>query len=169
MLFYLQKKKFGIVLKPALIWGRAPHIYAGFLLMFHRLNRKKSPIDPQLNALVTIRTSQLNDCPFCIDMNAQRLIEKGGSFEKVDELSSYATSSLFSEKEKAALEYTDAMTLNKATSEELFSQLKCHFSDDALVELTALIAFQNMSSKFNAALKIPSQGLCKITVPKEEA
>ncbi len=45
-----------------------------------------------------------------------------------------------------------------------FEGLKLHFDDDALVELTALIAFQNLSSKFNAALDIPPQGFCNLPV-----
>jgi alkylhydroperoxidase family enzyme len=44
----------------------------------------------------------------------------------------------------------------------MVQRLRSHFTDDAIVELTGLIAFQNMSSKFNSALGIPAQGFCKI-------
>jgi alkylhydroperoxidase family enzyme len=44
----------------------------------------------------------------------------------------------------------------------LFERIRTHFNDDAIVELTGLIAFQNMSSKFNSALDLPAQGLCKL-------
>ena len=49
----------------------------------------------------------------------------------------------------------------RRVTDELLQRLKQWFSDDALVELTALIAFQNMSSKFNSALDVPSQGFCQ--------
>lgn len=49
----------------------------------------------------------------------------------------------------------------------LFEGLRRHFSDDAIVELTALVAFQNMSSKFNAALGVPAQGLCALSARGE--
>ena len=63
-----------------------------------------------------------------------------------------------------ALEYADAMTLSdREVSDELFARLRRAYDDDALVELTAIIAWENASSKFNRALRIPSQGLWKRT------
>ena len=44
----------------------------------------------------------------------------------------------------------------------MVERLQAHFDDDGIVELTGLIAFQNMSSKFNSALRVPSQGFCRI-------
>ncbi|MCZ7593652.1 MAG: hypothetical protein M5U16_01105 [Hyphomicrobium sp.] len=44
----------------------------------------------------------------------------------------------------------------------MIERLRCHFDDDGIVELTALIAFQNMSSKFNSALGVPAQGFCRL-------
>ena len=61
-----------------------------------------------------------------------------------------------------ALDYADAMTLSdREVSDELFARLRRVYDDDALVELTAIIAWENASSKFNRALRIPSQGLWK--------
>ena len=68
---------------------------------------------------------------------------------------------VFSEKERAALAYAEAMTATPPqVSDELTRTLRQHFNDQAVTELTALIAFQNLSARFNAALDIPSQGLC---------
>ena len=86
----------------------------------------------------------------------------GISEEKLTALADYDDSSLFDEKEKAALRYADAMTLSDTdVSDEQFEALRQHFSDDALVELTAVIAWENASAKFNRAMRIPSQGLWK--------
>jgi alkylhydroperoxidase family enzyme len=49
----------------------------------------------------------------------------------------------------------------------LMNRLKEHFDEDAIVELTGLIAFQNLSSKFNNALDVPAQGFCKIPPSSE--
>ena len=69
----------------------------------------------------------------------------------------------FSIQEKAVLNYVEQVTeIEIQISAELMQELKVHLSDDQIVELTALISFQNMSAKFNAALNIPSQGMCKI-------
>jgi alkylhydroperoxidase family enzyme len=59
-----------------------------------------------------------------------------------------------------ALEYADSMTLSgREVTDELFARLRRFYDDDQLVELTAVIAWENASSKFNRALRIPSQGL----------
>lgn len=79
---------------------------------------------------------------------------------KILALDEYATSSHYDEKERVALEYADAITLSdRDVSDELFSRVRRFFDDDALVELTAVIAWENSSSKFNQALRVPSQGL----------
>ena len=61
-----------------------------------------------------------------------------------------------------ALEYADAITLgDRDVDDDLFARLREHYADDAIVELTEIIAWENASSKFNRALRIPSQGLWK--------
>jgi alkylhydroperoxidase family enzyme len=83
-------------------------------------------------------------------------------------LVAWQQSDQFSESERVALEYAEAVTLcSGAIEERLMERLKEHFEDDAIIELTALIAFQNLSSKFNSALGVPPQGFCRIP-PREE-
>ena len=75
-------------------------------------------------------------------------------------LNEYASSPLFDEKERVALEYADSMTITgREVSDELFARVRSFFDDDAVVELTELIAWENASAKFNRALRIPSQRL----------
>jgi alkylhydroperoxidase family enzyme len=86
--------------------------------------------------------------------------EVGVSEEKILALDNYSTSDLFSIREQVALEYADAMTLSdQDVSDEVFQRLGVHFDDAAVIELTAVIAWENASSKFNRALRIGSQGL----------
>jgi len=71
-------------------------------------------------------------------------------------------SAIFDEEERLALEYADRITLSHLeVDDEFFARLRERFDDDALVELTETIAWENASSKFNRALRIPSQGLWK--------
>ena len=80
--------------------------------------------------------------------------------EKILALDEYATSPLYEEKERVALEYAERMTITgQDVDDELFSRLRQFFDEDALVELTAAIAWENSSSKFNRALRVPSQRL----------
>ena len=88
--------------------------------------------------------------------------------EKILAIPDYATSDLFDDRERLALEYADRMTLSdQDVSDEFFSRLEQAFNEDELVELTATIAWENCSSKFNRALRIPAQGLWKCDSPDE--
>lgn len=88
--------------------------------------------------------------------------ELGISDEKIEALSQYATSDHYSEAERVALEYADSMTItDREVNDELFARLRQFFDDDSIVELTATIAWENASSKFNRALRVPSQQLWK--------
>jgi alkylhydroperoxidase family enzyme len=88
--------------------------------------------------------------------------ELGVSNEKIRALADYATSPLYSEAERIALEYADSMTITgREVSDEFFSRLREFYDDDQIVELTAIIAWENASSKFNRALRVPSQKLWK--------
>jgi alkylhydroperoxidase family enzyme len=77
-------------------------------------------------------------------------------------LPNYATSPLWNEVERITLEYADSMTITgRDASDELFARLRQFYDDDAITELTEIIAWENASSKFNRALRIPSQQLWK--------
>ena len=86
----------------------------------------------------------------------------GLSNEKIEGLPEYAASPLFSEAERVALEYADTITVTgRDVSDQLFARLREFYDDDAIVEITATIAWENASSKFNRALRVPSQNLWK--------
>lgn len=165
-IFRSQKKKYGAALKSGLIWARVPRLFAAVSFLFGVLDRKGSPISPQLRSLVLVRVSQINGCPFCIDINSAKLIERAGSMDKIEQLENWQESDLLDEKEKTTLEYAEAITYtDRQVTEVLMSRLGRYFDEDTIVELTGLIAFQNLSSKFNAALDIPAQGFCKAPAP----
>ena len=82
----------------------------------------------------------------------------GVSTEKLEALNDYAKSPLFSDAEKVALEYADAITdTHRDVEDELFARLQRHYDEDTIAELTMIIAWQNASSRFNRAFRIPSQ------------
>ena len=86
--------------------------------------------------------------------------ELGIPDEKIAALADYLTNPLYSEAERVALEYADCMTITgREVTDQLFARLTRFYADDAIVELTATIAWENASSKFNRALRVPSQQL----------
>jgi alkylhydroperoxidase family enzyme len=157
----MQKKHFGSVLNPTRWWGRFPYLFWLVALFVGFLERRRSGIDPIVRSLVMTRVSQQCCCEFCIDANSLRLAERSGSMDKVLAVANWHEETLFTAKEQAALAYADAMTATPPNiSDALKDELKVHFDDKAITELTALVAFQNLSARFNAALDIPAQGLC---------
>ncbi len=161
--FRTQEKKLGQILLPGLFWGRFPFLQILFVFFWSYLERKTSTLDPALRALVQVRVAQLNGCSFCIDYNSLNLLKRTNTIEKANNLIEWQMSPIFSETERNVLEFVDIVSGPQVkVPQKTFNKLKSNFSDDQIIELTALISFQNMSAKFNAALDIPSQGLCKI-------
>jgi len=146
LLLWIEKKRYGQALLPAKIWGRSPRALFGIATLHRALTRKKSPLNPRVRALVSLRVSELHHCSFCVDFNEFR----SGRVEAQ------------SPAEEVALAYAEAIS-EAQVSDELFRQLKDHYADDQIVELTGLITLQICSSKFNIALQIPSQEFCKKT------
>ena len=161
LFFWKQRRTYGRVLDPGPLWGRSPWVFAGLALLYGALDRRSSPITPVLRSLVTVRVSQINHCAFCVDINSATLAKRGVPMEKVDALSDWSSSALFNGEERLALEYAEAITLNRV-GDDLRQRVTQHWNDDSVVELTGLIAFQNLSSKFNAALDVPAQGFCRV-------
>ena len=88
-------------------------------------------------------------------------MHEGASEEKIAQVARAATSPLFSEPERAALAYAEAMTVTgRRVDDALFARVRAHFSEAQLVELTAAVALENFRSKFNTALGIEAQGFC---------
>ncbi len=83
--------------------------------------------------------------------------------EKLAEVTTWRDSTLFSEAERLALEYAERITYtDRKVDDALVVDLKNHYSDAQIVELTAAIAMENFRSKFNPALGIEAQGFCMV-------
>lgn len=161
LFFWKQKQTYGKVLEPGLLWGRSPWVFTTVALLYGALNRRSSPLAPTLRSLVTVRVSQINHCAFCVDINSATLLKRGVPMDKIEALATWRDSALYHEDERLALEYAEAMTVTgTGVDDALRQKLKSRWNEDALVELTGLIAFQNLSSKFNSALDAPPQGFC---------
>ena len=162
-LFWLQRRRFGQVLVPATVWARVPPLYGALSVFYAALDRGGSPLPPALRSFVQIRISQINQCAFCIDLNAAASVSRGSTLDKAAAVVAWRASTLFSEDERLALAYAEAMTESAdPVAAQLSEDIKERFGEHGLIELTALIGFQNLSSKFNAALDIPSQGFCSL-------
>ncbi len=169
LLFLYQIKKYGKVLNPIFYWSFIPYAMFNFLSLIKFFNRKRTTIEPTLKSLISIRVSQINHCSFCVDFNEYNFLNMKGLKDKIDFLERYENSELFSQQEKLSLRYAEEITYSdKTVSKNTRNELNNFFSYDAIVELTAWICIQNLSSKFNEALDIEPQGFCDITKKKEK-
>lgn len=168
--YWHQRRKYGQVLTPGLLWGRSPRVFLAVATLYGALDRRSSPLSPVLRSLVTVRVSQINWCRFCVDINSATLAQRAGSMAKVEALENWRESDIYDERERLTLEYAEAMTRSdRHVTDEMMQRLRQLFDDDEIVELTGLIAFQNMSSKFNSALDVPPQGFCKLPDQSDRA
>jgi uncharacterized peroxidase-related enzyme len=168
--FWNQQRKYGQVLLPGLVWGRVPRLFAAVALLYGAIDSRRSALSPVLRSLVTVRVSQINHCTFCVDINSHTLAKRSGSMDKVVQLVQWRQSGVFDDVERTVLDYTEAMTLSdRRVTDEHLAALRRHFDQEGIVELTGLIAFQNLSSKFNSALDIEPQGFCALPAVSEVA
>ncbi len=166
LIFALQRRRYGVELEPVRLWGRTPKVFAAVTLVYRMLERSSSPLEPVLRSLVMVRVSQMNWCEFCVDLNSAHALERHVAPEKIGALADFENSPLYSERERSALAYADSMTdSTRKTTDSTMMRLRAQFEDEAIIELTALIAFQNLSSKFNAALGVAPQGICQLPMP----
>jgi alkylhydroperoxidase family enzyme len=88
-------------------------------------------------------------------------MQTGADEHKIREVPGWRESPRFSEMERVALEYAEAMTITgQRVGDELFARLRTLFDDAQIVELTAAVALENFRSKFNVPLGVESQGFC---------
>jgi alkylhydroperoxidase family enzyme len=91
-------------------------------------------------------------------------MESDGGEAKLAEVASWRESRLFTEAERAALDYAERMTITGRTIDDaFFAELKRHYSEAEIVELTAAIALENFRSKLNPALGVEAQGFCVLS------
>lgn len=124
----------------------SPEAYQGLLSTKKAL--EKSTLGKNLIELVYLRISQINGCSFCLNMHSKSLRAGGESDSKLDALAGWHVSTHFSERERAALEWTESLTHVDETHapEDKYENLKLYFTDTEISDLTFAVA---LMSAFN--------------------
>jgi alkylhydroperoxidase family enzyme len=118
--------------------------------------RQKGIVPGSVREMVIMRIALLNGAPYEADQHAPIALKEGMTQAQLDALGAWDASPLFSERERAVLGYTDAMTRNVQVPRETFDAVRRQFSPREVVELTATIGAYNMVSRFLEALDIHS-------------
>jgi AhpD family alkylhydroperoxidase len=114
-------------------------------------------LEKKLIDLIYLRASQINGCAFCIDMHSKDLRAEGESEERLYLLEAWRESPFYSEQERAALAWCEALTKvsEDHVSDEVFEETRKHFTDDELVKLTLAIVAINGWNRFGIAFRTP--------------
>ena len=124
------------------------------LLGVHQHNAKVFT-DAKLRALVELRISQINGCAYCLDMHATEARHLGESQQRLDCVAAWREAPFFSERERAALAWAESLTHIAETHapDEAYAEVKKHFPDKELVDLTAAIGMINLWNRMSIAFR----------------
>jgi AhpD family alkylhydroperoxidase len=106
---------------------------------------RQSDLEPSLLELIKTRASQLNGCAFCLDMHTKDARARGETEQRLYALSAWRETPFYTERERAALAWTEAVTLvaQGHVPDEVYDEVRPHFSDKDLVDLTMAIVAIN--------------------------
>ena len=145
-------------IEPLEVYGHLPRLLIGYGT-FEGAVEKAKLVDHRIKGLASVKAATLVHCEYCIDIASSVARKAGLSDAQLLALPRYRESELFDDLDKLVLDYAVAMTRTPVeVSDELFAGLRKHFDERQLVELTNVIAVENMRARFNTALDIGSAG-----------
>jgi AhpD family alkylhydroperoxidase len=156
---WYSKRVYGAVLDPGRAWAHNTKVLLG-LTGFERKVAKWDRLDPVLKELAVMATSVRIGCSWCVDFGYWEGHRIGVPAEKLRAVPEFRERpEVFSELELAVMEYAVAMTESvPAVTDEMAKRLVDRLGEPAFVELTAMIAVENLRSRMNAAFGLTGQG-----------
>jgi alkylhydroperoxidase family enzyme len=161
--YYFTRRQFGKVLTPLKVHSaRMPAAFGMFYGKISKLD-KKLTLPAETAMLVREHVARINVCLFCIDIGRSFTIKASMNQAKFDALEEYRTSKLFSEAERAALDYVTELTRDKKVNPDTFERMARHYSERQICEIVWLVATEHVYNMTNIGLNIHSDMLCDIT------
>jgi AhpD family alkylhydroperoxidase len=148
----------GGMIQPLEMYAHVPALLRGYAKL-EQATAKLHAVDKRSRALAELKAATLTQCAYCIDLGSQISRQWGLTDAELLALPTYRTSALFSDLDKLVLDYAVGMSRTPVqVPDELFAQLRTHFDEAQLVELTHVIALENMRGRFNLGLGIGAAG-----------
>jgi alkylhydroperoxidase family enzyme len=165
--YYFTRRQFGKVLTPLKV--HSVRLPAAFGLFYSKVSKldKKLQLPPEMVMLIRERVARLNICLFCIDIGRSFTINASMNQAKFDALEEYSTSPLFTDAERAALDYVTELTKEKKVNPDTFARMSGHYSEREICEIVWLIASEHLYNMTNIGLNIHSDMLCDISRKKQ--
>jgi alkylhydroperoxidase family enzyme len=163
VVYFFTRKTFGKVPTPiAVTSARMPFAFLSFSWKASRLD-KKLELREATAQVIRDWVARANSCLFCTDMQHWFVTKKNpANVARLDALPEYRTSPLFTEAERAALDYAGELTETKHVSPETFATLKRFYSEREICDIAWLVASEHLYNVMNHGLNIGSDGLCEL-------
>lgn len=158
LVYRFSRRKLGRDIDSLGVYGHAPRLLFGYG-MFEQATAAQRRVPERLKALAELKAAAMVSCEFCCDIGSSLARTAGVSEQQMLALPCYGESEEFDPLERLVLDYAVAMSSTPArVSEELFAQLREHFDERQLVELTNVLALENMRARFNQAMDMTPAG-----------
>ena len=168
IMYVFMRRQFGTVVAPITVFSaRMP---AGFLTFYGKVSRldRKLRLPRQTAVLVREQVASINTCLFCMDATRwYAMRESADSLARLDALPDYAASPLFTDAERAALDYATELTREKQVSPATFARLRGCYSEREICDIVWLVASEHLYNMSNVGLNIGSAGLCELSRPRQ--
>ncbi len=166
------RKLLGGVPEPAEVMWHNPRVLKTFMGLGGKV-QKWDRLDPNLQSYASMAVASLVGCSWCLDLGYFHAHNTGLDETKASEVPRWRESTVFTPLERGVMEYAEAMSETpQRVTDEMVARLLEQLGAPAMVELTALVAFSNMSTRNNTALGIKSQGFsaaCKLPLAPRSA
>lgn len=166
LVYFFTRRQFGKVLTPLKVFSvRLPVAFGMFYGKVSQLD-KKLVLPVETVMLIRQQVARINICLFCIDISRLMLIKESMNEAKFDALDQYQTSPLFSDAERAALDYVTELTRDKKVDPATFSRMAGYYSEREICEIVWLVSSEHIYNIANIGLNIHSDMLCDISKRK---
>jgi alkylhydroperoxidase family enzyme len=166
--YAMSHRQFGKVLTPLkVVSARMPYEFAEFSARISELD-KKLILPPETAMLIREHVARINVCSFCMDIGRWITIKGSMNQAKFDTLEQYNTSPLFTDSERAALDYVTELTKHKKVNPDTFARMARHYSEREICEILWLVASEHFYNMTNIGMNIESDMLCDITMKNKK-
>ncbi|WP_028934678.1 carboxymuconolactone decarboxylase family protein [Pseudonocardia spinosispora] len=146
------------MVEPLEMFAHIPPLLAAYGKL-EQATSKLHELDQRTRMLAELKAATLTSCEYCIDLGSQVARNSGLTDDELLALPHYRTSPLFSAVDRLVLEYVAGVSSTPVeVSDELFARLSAHFTEPQLVELTYVVALENLRGRFNLALGVGAAG-----------
>lgn len=164
--YYFTRRQFGRILTPLKVHSaRLPPQFGLFYTKIGKLD-KKLILPSETALLVRQQVARINVCLFCIDIGRWAAIKESMNEAKFEALDQYRTSTLFTDAERAILDYVTELTKDKKVKPETFARMAGYYSEREICEIVWLVASEHLYNITNIGLNIHSDLLCDISRKK---